>query len=211
MVACGSSSSDESLQTPSEEQRILKVACVGDSITQGTGLSNPEQESYPVQLLGMLGEGWSVENFGQKGATLLQNGTSPYWNTNAFDRSHTFGPDIVVIMLGTNDAKPENWVYKDHFLSDYTELIESYRTLPSNPHIYVCLPPPVFAEVSGITNTRITTELIPLIRQVADMNSVSLIDIYSVLEGRGELFPDYIHPNATGAREIASTIYSRIY
>jgi lysophospholipase L1-like esterase len=207
LLACDSGSS-ESLPT---EGSLLKVACVGDSITEGTGLSDPQRESYPAQLAEMLGTGWHVENFGKKGATLLQNGTSPYWNTNQFDRSHTYDPDIVVIMLGTNDAKPANWKYREHFVSDYGKLIESYRTLPSQPHIYICLPPPVFAEVAGITDKRIISEVIPLIKQVSHKYNVPLMDMHSLLQGKGALFPDHIHPDATAAGIIASEVYRVIY
>ena len=54
----------------SAQQRI-KVACVGNSITYGTGLSDRVTQSYPVKLQKLLGERYEVENFGKPGATLL--------------------------------------------------------------------------------------------------------------------------------------------
>ena len=54
----------------SAQQRI-KVACVGNSITYGTGLSDRATQSYPVKLQKLLGERYEVENFGKPGATLL--------------------------------------------------------------------------------------------------------------------------------------------
>ena len=56
----------------SAQQRI-KVACVGNSITYGTGLSDRATQSYPVQLQKLLGERYEVENFGKPGATLLNH------------------------------------------------------------------------------------------------------------------------------------------
>ena len=45
--SCGSSSGNSN---PPVENETLKVACVGDSITAGTGLDDPVNESYPAQL-----------------------------------------------------------------------------------------------------------------------------------------------------------------
>lgn len=50
----------------SAQQRI-KVACVGNSITYGTGLSDRATQSYPVKLQKLLGERYEVENFGKPG------------------------------------------------------------------------------------------------------------------------------------------------
>ena len=55
----------------------IKVACVGDSITQGSGAQ--KGKSYPAQLQGLLGEGYLVGNFGVSGRTLLKKGDFPYW------------------------------------------------------------------------------------------------------------------------------------
>jgi len=222
-IACGGSSDNSSQNTtvsqPAEESisdnvnqsTLLRVACVGDSITAGTGLSNPEKDSYPSQLSGMLGEGWEVQNFGIKSATLMKSGSLPYWNTSMFNPSHDYNPDIVVIILGTNDAKPNNWVNKDQFIPDYTALIESYKNLPSQPIVFVCYPPPVYAEVAGITDQRIKGEVIPKISQVASINGVAVIDVYTALSNKKELFPDNVHPNVEGARQLAQTVYRSIY
>ena len=42
----------------------IKVACVGNSITYGTGIQDREHFSYPVQLQNMLGDKYLVGNFG---------------------------------------------------------------------------------------------------------------------------------------------------
>ena len=208
-VGCGSSSdtaADNSIQ-----DTLLRVACVGDSITEGTGLSNPDQDSYPSQLARLLPEGCDVRNFGKKSATLMKSGSLPYWSTDQFILSHDFNPDIVVIMLGTNDAKPTNWANNSQFVADYTDLIATYRNLPSQPIVYIAYPPPVYGTVAGITDARIKNEVIPKIAEVAAINGVSIIDIYSALSNKAELFPDKVHPNVEGAGEIAQTVYQSIY
>jgi len=43
---------------------MIKVACIGDSITSGFTLLNPRRDSYPSLLQNMLGDGYEVRNFG---------------------------------------------------------------------------------------------------------------------------------------------------
>src|SRR5262245_55187841 len=111
----------------------VKVACIGDSITAGTGLSSPTTQSYPARLQRLLGTNFMVGNFGVSGRTLLKQGDFPYWKETAFKQSHDFYPDIVIIQLGTNDSKPQNWRYGTNFVANYEELIASYTTLSNAP------------------------------------------------------------------------------
>ena len=211
LSGCGSSGSKTDEAAESGTQKVLRVSCVGDSITEGTGLSNPLHDSYPAQLSRMLGAGWEVGNFGKKSATVLKSGTTPYWSTSTFVPSHKFNPDIVIIMLGTNDAKPVNWRDKSRFIDNYSELIQSYKSLASQPRVYICYPPPVYGEVAGITDARIKNEIIPKIAQIASINGVGVIDIYSALSSKRSLFPDRVHPNKEGAKLLAQKIYQVIY
>src|SRR4051812_11154381 len=87
----------------------IKVACVGDSITAGAGVQDPGHNAYPVVLQRLLGDKYEVKNFGVSGTTLLKKGDSPYWNQKAFKAATAFAPDIVIIKLGTNDTKAQNW------------------------------------------------------------------------------------------------------
>ena len=87
----------------------VRIACVGDSITEGSGLGNPAVESYPARLQRLLGTHYLVRNFGVSGRTLLKKGDYPYWKESAYRLSRDFAPDIVLIKLGSNDAKSFNW------------------------------------------------------------------------------------------------------
>jgi len=91
---------------PSTYNDPIRIACVGDSITQGAGAG--EGKAYPSQLQELLGEKWKVGNFGVSGRTLLRKGDSSYWNERALLNAQDFKPDVVIIMLGTNDTKPQN-------------------------------------------------------------------------------------------------------
>src|ERR1041384_7347597 len=89
-------------------QDVTRVACVGDSITFGSGVVGRESNSYPAVLQHFLGNKFEVRNFGVSGATLLKKGDKPYWKEHAFTNATAFKPNIVVIKLGTNDSKPQN-------------------------------------------------------------------------------------------------------
>jgi len=60
----------------------IKIACVGDSITQGAGAKSGQ--SYPAQLQALLGDGYKVGNFGVSGRTLLKKGDFPYWKEKKY-------------------------------------------------------------------------------------------------------------------------------
>ena len=106
----------------------IRVACVGDSITYGAKIEDNFLNSYPAQLQLFLGSDYLVGNFGASGYTLQKSGNFPYWNHPAFQESSAFQPNIVLIMLGTNDTKPYNWTGTENFLADYRELIAHYRS-----------------------------------------------------------------------------------
>jgi MYXO-CTERM domain-containing protein len=182
------------------------VACVGDSITAA---------GWPVNLGRLLGPNYQSNNYGVGGTTLLKKGDSPYWNTPAFGQSHASGPAIVVIMLGTNDSKPQNWgPHKAEFVGDYEALIDTYSALPSHPKIFINLCPPAGEGAYGISGTIIENEVIPLIRQVAIAKGVGLIDVFSAFGGHNfdkTLYvADLVHPSAAGTQRIADTVYAAL-
>ena len=112
----------------------IKVACVGNSITYGTGIDDREHFSYPVQLQKMLGDKYLVGNFGKPGATLLNHGHRPYMKQEEYKQAMAFKGDIAVIHLGINDTDPRNWPnYRDEFVKDYLSLMDSLRSV--NPKV----------------------------------------------------------------------------
>jgi acyl-CoA thioesterase-1 len=85
-------------------------------------------------------------------------------------------------------------------------MIDEFAELPAEPRIWICNPAPAYSDRWGISESRITDEVIPLTGKVARKRDVSIIDLYEPLSGKGELFPDQIHPNAEGAYHIAREI-----
>jgi len=184
----------------------IRVACVGDSITYGAGIKDRKQQSYPVQLGRMLGQKWDVRNFGVSGATLLKKGDKPYWKQKAFQQALAFRPHVVIIQLGTNDTKPQNWKHKDDFAADYKAMIERFRALATEPRVFLCRPVPAFPGRWGIRDAVIREGVIPIVDRVARQKQVGVIDLYKALAGRNDLFPDTVHPNAEGAGLMAKEI-----
>ncbi len=186
---------------------VTKVACVGDSITFGAAIKDRAANCYPAQLGRMLGGDFEVRNFGNSGSTMLRKGDKPYWQQREYRAALDFAPDIVVIKLGTNDTKPQNWSeHGEEFAADYRAMIDTFRALPSKPTVYVCLPIPVFRDRWGITEDVTTREVIPAVRGVAKGAGCPLIDLYAAMEGKGALVPDGVHPNGEGATILAETV-----
>lgn len=189
----------------------IKIACVGDSITYGSGIKNRDSLAYPEQLQNMLGEKYNIQNFGVSGATMLKKGNKPYWNQPEYQQTLAFNPKIIVLILGTNDSKPINWdAYKNELAKDYNEMISNFQHLKSKPKIYIGLPPPVIKNRWGIQKEIVEGELMKILKQIAAKNKLELIDFYGVLYGMDELIPDNIHPNADGAKRMAIVVVSRI-
>jgi lysophospholipase L1-like esterase len=187
----------------------VRVACVGDSITFGSGL----HQTYPARLGQWLGTNYDVRNFGVSATTLLHCGDYPY--TNALD----FKADIVVIDFGANDSKHpndgsldatnavNNWQHKADFAGDYKALIAAFRQANPAAKIFICYPTPDFPGRWGINERTICEEMTPLIRTVADETGATVIDLHSALVGRADLFPDSVHPNDEGTKLMAAEIF----
>ena len=179
----------------------IKVACVGDSITQGVG-AKPGQ-SYPSQLQALLGDGYKVGNFGVSGRTLLKQGDFPYWKENKYKAALAMEPAIVIIMLGTNDTKPQNWQHEAEFAADYRELVKSFQSLKSKPKVFVCRPVPVPGKGNyGINEENVQKE-IPRVDALAKELGCGVIDMHAALAKFPEMLPDRVHPNTAGAGEMA--------
>ena len=179
-----------------------RVACMGDSITELT--------AYPADLQDLLGDGYSVDDFGVSGSTVLMDTENPYIYTTAFLKAEVFLPDIVVIMLGTNDARADNYQSIDNFVTDYEQLVRVVQALKSNPKIYLVKPPPIFHNNLNLSNANLLEGVIPGIEQVANDLDLPTIDVYTALVDHSNYFMDGVHPNNNGASVIASIIYNAI-
>lgn len=197
----------------SAQQQRIKVACVGNSITYGTGLSDRLVQSYPVQLQKMLGNRYEVGNFGKPGATLLNQGHRPYTRQEEYQKALDFAGNIVVIHLGINDTDPRNWPnYRDFFVKDYLNLIDTFRKANPGARIIIARMTPIADRhprfQSGTRDWH--GEIQTAIETVARYAGVQLIDFHEPLYPYPFLLPDAVHPTAEGAAIMAKTVYSAI-
>lgn len=191
----------------------VKVACIGNSITYGSGVEPRETMNYPTQLAGMLGPGYEVGNFGRPGATLLVKGHNPYMASPEWKAALAFRPDIAVIHLGVNDTDPRNWPnYGDHFVEDYCAMIDTLRAVNPDMRIIIARVTPIAARhhrfKSGTRDWRILVN--EAIERVGAVTGVEVIDFATPLLDRQNIILDGVHPNAEGATLLAETAYSAI-
>ncbi len=193
---------------PSQIEVPARVACIGDSITQGTGAA--EGKSYPSQLQALLGDSWVVGNFGVSGRTLLKKGDLPYWNEEAYQKALGFKPDMVIIMLGTNDTKPQNWKHEAEFVADYTALVKSFQALESKPKVFICRPCPVPEPGNFGINEAAVTKQIRRLNALARKMQLGVIDMHAALADKPQFLPDRVHPNTEGAGEMAKAAFAAL-
>ena len=180
----------------------VKVACVGNSITEGWN-GHP---SYVPMLQRLLGSEYIVQNDGKSGATMLKNGNYSYWGTGVIAKVLAFHPDIVTIMLGTNDTKPQNWdKHGSEFKADYESLIDTLSSSSLKPKIFLVLPSPVWDNPYRIRNEIIELE-IPLIKEIAKERDLPVVDVNTPLLSFRKYFNDGVHPDIAGADTLASVI-----
>lgn len=187
------------------------VACIGNSITQGLGIPNPN-DTYPAKLEMLLGSGYTVTNYGEAGRTALDVDEWSYILSPVWTYSKAIPHDIVIILLGTNDSKEEYWTEYANFKDDYLYIMNSYKNYPGSddPVFILGLPPPVFDESQGHKNAPIVNDIIPRIKQLSNETDATIADFYNALAGKPELFMDGVHPNEVGAGIMAQIAFNAI-
>ncbi|BCX47813.1 sialate O-acetylesterase [Haloferula helveola] len=189
--------------------RPLVVACVGDSITEGVGAKRGQ--SWPSQMQEMLGDKWKVKNFGLSATTLMNSGNKPYQNCGKYKGAIESKPDVVVIMLGTNDTKPNNWKhFEADFEKDYRDLVGDFAKLESKPRIFICYPPYIAKDGNFGINEPNTEAQIPVVAKIAKDLDLGVVDVHAALDGKDDLIPDKVHPNTEGAELIAKAVFKSL-
>ena len=206
----------------------VRVACIGNSITDGHGIDMATAYGYPAMLQKKLGADYWVRNFGVSARTMLNKGDYPYMNEQAWRDALAFQPDIVVIKLGTNDSKPENWQYNAEFRQDLEQMIFTLRPdlaqyasmpakkvkkalakakAPAKPRILLCTPIPAFKSTWNINDSVIVNGIIPIQQEVAAKYGLEVIDLHTLYANDGDkMLFDGIHPDDKGAARMADII-----
>ncbi|MEG1718970.1 MAG: GDSL-type esterase/lipase family protein, partial [Clostridia bacterium] len=210
------------LQRKDNRSLKTKIAFVGDSTTYGYSLPDATRESscFTGLIAAKYGTiNYQARNFGASGCTLTKNGDFPYTTSNAYKESLKYLPDVVVIMLGTNDSKGKNFDNGkiDKFKADAIDLINSYKLLESQP-VIIFNTSPIVVEIglpssdNKILNSNIT-KIAEIQREVAKESKVYSIDINKDTKNFTAAdfeSTDGIHPNVQGHKKLADIIYTEL-
>jgi lysophospholipase L1-like esterase len=185
----------------------IRVACVGDSITQGRG----GQNCYPAQLQQFLGSGYEVRNFGRTSASVLP-GKLQYIRLPEYRSTLEFQPDRVLIMLGTNDSAGPNWSNRrDAFRTEFQRLISGFESLPSKPRVTVMVPPPMFFGSDDWRRRNFDEQIKPLLERIAFANGIKTYSAWDLFSGKPDLMPDKLHPSNFGFRILARDVADKVF
>lgn len=203
------------------EKEKLRIACIGDSITFGMGLKDPQTEAYPAVLQTLLGEEVEVRGFGNSGrgiylSTNRGNEKRGFYYQNEHKNALAFNPHFVICNLGINDIQDYRKGNAGDFAEDYVKLLREYAELPTQPtcFIWTRLTPigtngkgHVFATEDWAEPFIIQNDLEKVVAQMREKfpHQPSFgLDMETPFSGRvNEFFPDNVHPNAAGAGLIA--------
>lgn len=208
---------------PAEPTRVV---CLGDSITAGARIVQPERLGWSAQLGAWLNEdpersNVEVVGFGVGGATLLAKGDRPIQGTKAYTDALAKACDHFVVMLGTNDtvqAGRGNWEKADDFVGDLGALCEAARERSPEATVWIVGPPPMFADARGLDDARVASltaraprriELAKRAKAFAEATpGVEHISLDGVLTAQRTV--DGVHPDPFGHEDIAREVHSRL-
>lgn len=181
-----------------------KVACVGDSLTEGHGAKDACFK-YPAVLQTLLGYEYEVKNFGVGGRAVTDYNTerNPQYISEAkYTESLEYNPDTVIIMLGANDVyEVTDSERSEVFYEEYKKLVSSYKNLSSNPQIYVMITPADNWQTDNVN----LYQREPITRTAAELGA-KLIDMRSLITDK-KLLSDSVHLTNRGYTVLANEVY----
>ena len=189
-------------------QKKIRVACVGDSITQGAFYT------YPKFLQELLGENYEVINYG-KGGAAVRNAPEPdgsyfWYDSEQYKQSLASNADIFIIMMGTNDGSDGNFPHiNEYFKRDYKAFVSMYTALPHCPKVYLATSPTTYGAHSDLNNVNVHIRRLQL--ECADELSLPIVDMNTLTAHAHESFPDGLHGNGSGYLIIAEGFYKYIF
>ncbi|MBE6683230.1 MAG: hypothetical protein E7595_03645 [Ruminococcaceae bacterium] len=210
----------------SGEKKIIKVACVGDSITQGINSTDPKNKTYPVYIQEMLGFDYYVLNAGLSGYSICKIDEYAYFKTSQYLQARELRPDVVLFALGTNDANPtpnqpyKNWDDPQYdrenvFIESTNELLDAFVKINPDVQIYMILPASLFkVGADGWSAEAWTKNIVehshPLLKKIATERNLPIVDLFPWSLENKEVFTDGLHPKDETYKTFAQFIYDSI-
>ena len=211
------------------ELKGKRIAFLGDSITEGVGVSSVEK-TYWNLVAQRTGAG--VYGYGIGGTRIAKNrlpGNNPYVDANWFGsrvEKMISAADIVVVFGGTNDfghGDAPMGTMKDRtndtFYGAYHLLMQQlihrypYAQLVVMTPMHRCSEEDMPFNEAGIRRAGVLKDYVEAIREVAEFYSVPVVDLFaeSGIQPRMEIhkkmyMPDGLHPNDAGHVKIADCL-----
>ena len=190
------SGSDFTASPKSGKADLIRVACVGDSITNGSCSTNENYYSYPVHLQKMLGYNYYVGNYGHGGKAASNYATESHNYVQSIDLK----ADVLFFMLGTNDAGGE----KDAYRQNIDNLIKSYKNANPDVQVFMMTPPYALRNPLNIYIGHFSEIII----EYARSNGFKIINNYTISTRDSWVLPDKVHPDDATYKILAETIYN---
>lgn len=184
----------------------IKIACIGDSITEGWRSSNPALRSYPAVLQTLIGDGYEITNYGIGGSTVMRCSDMPYRDKWGYINSISDAPDVVFLMMGTNDCNRDYNIERlGGFYADFASMINEYRQVGA--YVAVMTSPELFCNRNN-ANIRRAVEWQ---KKAAENFGCPVIDINEFSHTRHHFFPDDIHCDDSGYIGMAHHVANRAF
>ncbi len=206
-------------------KEVIRVACVGDSITYGATSTNKVQ-NYPAYLQEMLGLDYYVFNAGVDGYSIVSTDQYAYKKTVEFQQVKSFKPDVVLFALGTNDANPtpnqpyKNWEDEandraNKFVQSTNELFDAFIKVNADVQIIMLLPSALFkvgddAWNADAWNANLDKYVTPNLKKIAEERKLKTVDLHSWSLNNKEVFVDGLHPKDTTYKTFAQFIFDSV-
>ncbi len=207
------------------EKKVIRVACVGDSITYGATSTN-KNKTYPVFLQEMLGLDYYVFNAGISGYSIVSTDQYAYKKSPEFQQAKRFMPDVVLFALGTNDANPtpnqpyKNWENEENdrankFIQSTNELFNEFKAVKPDVQIIMLLPSALFKVGNDewnadAWNANLDKYVTPLLKDIANDNKLQTVDLRAWSLENKDVFVDGLHPKDDTYRPFAQFVYDSI-
>ena len=201
-----------------DKQKTM-IACLGDSITFGHGVSSTRtRDAWTFVLQRMLGDRAEVLNFGINGASASEGCPESYRASGLLDEALNSGAGTYILMLGTNDTKDRIWnaqAYKMGMRGIISDILRLQSGGSDLPKLFLMLPPAIFPQgdgqaAYGVRAELLVNEVIPIVNRLARDCCLSVIDLYTATKDHPEYYLEGVHPNAAGNLAIAQQVYARI-
>ena len=199
---------------------MRRIACIGDSLTEGSigGHVTPEL-AYPAALGRLLWQDYVVYNYGLGGTSMIGSSTSPYQSSQQYADCLGSGLsyDLILVMLGTNDSKTvgDEWTEtaNDEYMACCEALFASLAEKSPDAR-FAMMNCPINFTTAGYGNAY----MLPVQKEAATLMKeagydVTLYDMraYTTEVLTSDNFRDGLHPDYAGYALIADGVLELVY